>query len=164
MTRSLSSVFVIFMLIVLASCGFHLRGQATIPEHLKVIYIQGVEMNKNLGSELKKSLTRNGVTVVSESQKDSALLTIVEYKVDRRVLSVGSDAKVSEVELYGFVKFKVSDAQGRILSDEQKVEARRDFQFDQNQVIGTTEEGRSIRQQLDQQLVQSMLRRLAAIK
>ena len=164
MTRSLSSVFVIFMLIVLASCGFHLRGQATIPDHLKVIYIQGVEMNKNLGSELKKSLTRNGVTVVSESQKDSALLTIVEYKVDRRVLSVGSDAKVSEVELYGFVKFKVSDAQGRILSDEQKVEARRDFQFDQNQVIGTTEEGRSIRQQLDQQLVQSMLRRLAAIK
>jgi len=164
MTRSLSSVFVIFMLLVLASCGFHLRGQATIPDHLKVIYIQGVEMNKNLGSELKKSLTRNGVTVVSESQKDSALLTIVEYKVDRRVLSVGSDAKVSEVELYGFVKFKVSDAQGRILSDEQKVEARRDFQFDQNQVIGTTEEGRSIRQQLDQQLVQSMLRRLAAIK
>ncbi|HHA18081.1 MAG TPA: hypothetical protein ENK70_00025, partial [Methylophaga sp.] len=123
-----------------------------------------VEMNKELGSELKKSLTRNGVTVVSESQKDSALLTIVEYKVDRRVLSVGSDAKVSEVELYGFVKFKVSDAQGQILSDEQKVEARRDFQFDQNQVIGTTEEGSSIRQQLDQQLVQSMLRRLAAIK
>lgn len=164
MTRSLSSVFIVFMLIVLAGCGFHLRGQAIIPDHLKVIYIQGVEMNKDLGSELKKSLTRNGVTVVSESQKDSALLTIVEYKVDRRVLSVGSDAKVSEVELYGFVKFKVSDAQGQILSDEQKVEARRDFQFDQNQVIGTTEEGRSIRQQLDQQLVQSMLRRLAAIK
>lgn len=164
MTRSLSSVFVIFMLVLLASCGFHLRGQATIPEHLKVIYIQGVEMNKDLGSELKKSLTRNGVTVVSEIQKDSALLTIVEYKVDRRVLSVGSDAKVSEVELYGFVKFKVSDAQGQILSDEQKVEARRDFQFDANQVIGTTEEGSSIRKQLDQQLVQSMLRRLAAIK
>lgn len=164
MTRSLSSVFVIFILIVLAGCGFHLRGEAIIPDSLKVIYIQGIEMNKGLGRELKKSLTHNGVLVVSDYQQDSAILTIVEYKVDRRVLSVGSNAKVNEIELYGFVNFKVSDAEGRILSDQQHVEARRDLQFDQNQVIGTTEEARLLREQLDQQLVQSMLRRLAAIK
>lgn len=164
MTRSLSSVFVIFMLIVLAGCGFHLRGEAIIPDSLKVIYIQGVEMNRDLGRELKQSLTRNGVIVVSDYQQDSAILTIVEYKVDRRVLSVGSDAKVNEVELYGFAEFKVIDAEGQVLSDQQRVEARRDLQFDQNQVIGTTEEARLLRQQLDQQLVQSILRRLAAIK
>ncbi len=164
MTRSLSSVFVIFMLIALAGCGFQLRGEAIIPDSLKVIYIQGVEMNRDLGRELERSLTRNGVVVVSDYQKDSAILTIVEYKVDRRVLSVGSDAKVNEVELYGFAEFKVSDAEGHILSDQQRVEARRDLQFDQNQVIGTTEEARLLREQLDQQLVQSILRRLAAIK
>jgi LPS-assembly lipoprotein len=164
MMRCLSSVVVIFTLIALAGCGFHLRGEATIPDNLKVIYVQGVEMNKDLGRELKRNLTNNGVTVVSDYQKDSAILTVVEYKVDRRVLSVGSDAKVNEYELYGIVDFKISDAEGQLLSDQQRVEARRDFQFDENQVIGTTEEARLLREQIDQQLVQSMLRRLAAIK
>ncbi|HHA19376.1 MAG TPA: hypothetical protein ENK70_06695, partial [Methylophaga sp.] len=107
MMRSQSSVFIIFMLIMLAGCGFHLRGTAIIPDDLKVIYIQGVDTNKSLGLELKNSLIRNGVTVVNDYQKDSAILTILENKVERRVLSVGSDAKVNEYELFGFVKFKV---------------------------------------------------------
>ena len=164
MMLSLSNVVIIFMLMVIASCGFHLRGTAIIPDNLKVIYIQGIDTNKGLGRELKDSLVVNGVTVVNDYQKDSAILTILENKVERRVLSVGSDAKVNEYELFGFVEFKVSDAEGQTLSEQQRVEARRSFQFDQSQVLGSIEEGGLLRQQLDQQLVQSILRRLAAIK
>lgn len=164
MKRSLSNVFVGFLLIVIAGCGFQLRGAATFPDSLKTMYIQGINLKTGLGLELKRGLTRNGVTVVNHYQSGSAVLTILENKSERRVLSVDRTAKVSEYEIYNSVKFSVSDGQGQELSEAQTVEARRDYQFDQDQVLGKDEEERLLREQLDLQLVQSILRRLSALK
>ena len=164
MKRSMLNSFVVFSLIVLTSCGFHLRGAATLPDSLKVMYVQGVNLKKGLGLELKRGLTRNDVSVVEAYQDDSAVLTVLENKVERRVLSVGSDAKVSEYELYGTVKFSISDRNGQVLGENQQVEAQRDYQFDQDTVLGKEEEERLLREQLNQQLAQSILRYLSALK
>ncbi|MDH5357217.1 MAG: LPS assembly lipoprotein LptE [Gammaproteobacteria bacterium] len=164
MNRSLLSVFVGLSLFLLASCGFHLRGSATLPDSLKTMYVQGVNLQQGLGLELKRTLTRNGVTVVSDYQQGTAVLTVTENKVERRVLSVGSDAKVSEYGLHGLITFNVSDGQGQVLTKSQQVEAQRDYRFDQEQVLGKDEEERLLREQLDQQLVQGILRRLSALK
>lgn len=164
MNRSILTSFVVFSLIVLASCGFHLRGSADLVDSLKVMYIQGVNLKQGLGLELKRNLTRNDVSVLANYQEGSAVLTIVENKVERRVLSVGSDAKVSEYELFGTVKFNISDKNGQLLAENQQVEARRDYQFDQDQVLGKEEEEHLLREQLNQQLAQSIVRYLSALK
>ncbi len=164
MTRTLSNVLIGFVFVALAGCGFHLRGTATLPDALKTMYVQGVNLQQGLGLELKRSLTRNDVTVVNAYQEGSAVLTILEHKLERRVLSVGSDAKVSEYALHGWVSFKVSDGNGKVISDAQKVEAQRDYRFDQDQVLAKDEEERVLREQLNQQLVQSILRRLSVLK
>ena len=163
MKRYLLNRSVVFLVLVIAGCGFHLRGTATIPASLQTLYVQGVNMQQGLGLELKRGLTRNGVTVLSNYQQGSAVLTILDSKFQRRVLSVGSDAKVSEYELHGTVTFKVSDGEGKVLADSQTVEAQRDYQFDQNQVLGKDEEERLLKEQLNQQLVQSILRRLSVL-
>ena len=164
MNRSILTSFIVFSLIVLAGCGFHLRGTAIIPDGLKTMYIQGVNLKRDLGLELKRGLTRNDVTVLDSYQEGSAVLTILQHKIDRRVLSVGSDAKVSEYELYGTVKFSISDSSGQALAENQEVEARRDYRFDQEQVLASDEEERLLREQLNQQLAQGILRRLSVLK
>jgi len=164
MNRTLSNVLISFLFVALAGCGFHLRGSATLPNSLKTMYVQGVNLQQGLGLELKRGLTRNGVMVVNHYQEGSAVLTLLDNQFERRVLSVGSDAKVSEYGLHGWVSFKVSDGKGRVISDVQKVEAQRDYQFDQDQVLGKDDEERLLREQLNQQLVQSILRRLSALK
>ncbi|MDQ7072533.1 MAG: LPS assembly lipoprotein LptE [Gammaproteobacteria bacterium] len=163
MKRFLLKSSTVFLLLVIAGCGFHLRGSATLPVSLQTMYVQGVNMKQGLGLELKRGLTRNGVTVRNEYQQGTAVLTILDNRFQRRVLSVGSDAKVSEYELHGSVTFKVSDGDGKVLADSQTVEARRDYQFDQNQVLGKDEEERLLKEQLNQQLVQSILRRLSVL-
>jgi len=163
MKRYLLNIVVGFTLLAVAGCGFQLRGSANIPASLQTMYVQGVNMQQGLGLELKRGLTRNGVTVINDYQQDSAVLTILDNKFERRVLSVGSDAKVSEYELHGIVTFKVSDGEGKVLADSQTVEALRDYQFDQNQVLGKDEEERLLKEQLNQQLVQSILRRLSVL-
>ncbi|PHS67824.1 MAG: hypothetical protein COB23_09995 [Methylophaga sp.] len=164
MQRYLLSLFVGVSLIALAGCGYHLRGAAPLIDSLKTMYIQGVNLREGLGFELKRGLKRNDVNVVTDYQEGSAVMTVLENRIERRVLSVGPDAKVSEYELHGQVKFSVSDGEGKVLIDSQQVEARRDYQFDQDQVLGKDEEDRFLREQLNKQLVDSILRRLSALK
>jgi LPS-assembly lipoprotein len=92
------------------------------------------------------------------------VLKIIENKFNRRVLSVGSTAKVSEYELYALIRFSVLDAQGKTLAEGQSVEAQRDYQFNEGEVLGRESEEALLRDQLNKELVQSILRRLSAIK
>lgn len=164
MSRRLLNSFIGLLLISLAGCGFQLRGNAILPDSLQNMYVQGIDLNQGLGRDLKRGLVRNGVDVLENYQEGSSVMTILDYNLEQRVLSVGSDAKVSEYELYSYVIFKVSDGQGQILSDSQRVEAHRDYQFNQEQVLAMDEEQRLLREQLNQQLVQSILRHLSTLK
>tara|TARA_R110002049_G_scaffold29552_10_gene100420 strand:- start:889 stop:1383 length:495 start_codon:yes stop_codon:yes gene_type:complete len=164
MSRSLLNVFMGLLLVAIAGCGFQLRGAVPLPDSLKLMYVQGINVQQGLGLELKRGLIRNGIQVVDDYEKDSAILTVLENKFERRVLSVGNNAKVSEYELYSMLKFKVIDGQGKILVGPEQLEAIRDYQFDQTQVLSSDGEEAILREQLNQQLVDSLLRRLSAVK
>lgn len=164
MNRALLNVFMGVLLMAIAGCGFQLRGAVPLPDSLKLMYIQGINIQQGLGLELKRGLKQNGIQVVNDYEKNSAVLTILENKFERRVLSVGSNAKVSEYELYSLLTFKVTDGEGKIIVEPQDLEAIRDYQFDQTQVLSSDVEEASLREELNQQLVQSLLRRLTAVK
>lgn len=164
MMRVVTNLMVVLGLVILAGCGFHLRGEATLPESLKTMYLQGVNTQQGFGLELKRTLMRNGITVLPDYQKGSAVLTILKNRVDRRVLSVGANAKVSEYELDGEVQYKVIDGKGVVISEPQTVQAQRNYEFDQNQVLAMDEQESMLRDEINQQIVQSILRRLSALK
>ena len=126
--------------------------------------IEGVGLQRDIGLYLKRGLVSNGILVVDGENVDAAVLRITDNKFDRRVLSVGSSVKVSEYELLGEITFTVLDPEGKVLAAEQRVQAQRDYQFDEDEVLGRESEETLLRDQLNQQLVQSILRRLSFIK
>jgi LPS-assembly lipoprotein len=164
MSRSFLNIFMSLLLIAIAGCGFHLRGAVPLSDSLKLMYVQGINVQQDLGLTLKRGLQQNGVQVVDNYEKNSAVLTVLENKFERRILSVGNNAKVSEFELYGVLKFKITDGQGKLLIEPQQLEAIRDYQFDQTQVLSSDREEAILREQLNEQLVQSLLRRLSVVK
>jgi len=165
MSRVVSRIAWGVFLLMLAGCGFQLRGEASVPDSLKTLYIQGINTQQDtLGLQLKRALVRNGITVVDDYQEGAAIFTVLENRYDRRVLSVASNATVREFELDAWATFKVTDDKGNELSDVQRVEASRDYQFDRNQILAMDEQERVLREDLNKQMVQSILRRLSAIK
>jgi LPS-assembly lipoprotein len=148
----------------LVGCGFHLRGAADISDSLKTMRIEGIGLQRDLGLYLKRGLVSNGIVVVDGENTDTAVLKITNNKYDRRVLSVGSDAKVNEYELYREISFLVIDAKGNALGKEQQVAAQRDYQFGEDEVLGAEAEEALLRDQMNKQLVQTILRRLSFIK
>lgn len=164
MNRVASKLFMGILLLVLAGCGFQLRGEASVPDALKTMYIQGVNTQQDyLGLQLKRSLIRNGIQVLDEYQEGAAIFTVLENRYERHVLSVGGDAKVSEYELEAWVVYRVTDDKGELLGEQQRVEARRDYQFDRTQILAMDEQERVLREDLNKQIVQSILRRLSAL-
>jgi LPS-assembly lipoprotein len=105
---------------MLMACGFHLRGAASVPDTVKTIYIQGVNIRDEFGLHLKRNLTRNGITVVSDYREGAALMSFTRNRLERRVMTVGvQTAKVAEYELILEVEFDVSDAnQNKLIENE----------------------------------------------
>jgi len=163
MSRSLSNVILGLLLVVIAGCGFHLRGSESLPDSLKIMYIQGVNVQQGLGLELKRSLVANDVRIMSYYQTGLAVLTVLDTKFERRVLSVGSDTKVSEYQLYGSLRYKLTDNTNYVIIESESLEAVRDYRFDQNQVLAADQEEAQLRQALNEQLVRSLLRRLSVL-
>ena len=164
MKRIVSNSFIAFLLMLLIGCGFHLRGAIDYSDSLKSVHIEGMSLQRGIGLYLKRGLRSNGIEVLEKFQHGSTVLKVIEIKHDRRVLSVGSDAKVSEYGLYSSISFSLVDSQGKILTGSQQVQAQRDFQFNENQVLARESEEASLRSHLNKELVQGVLRRLSAIK
>jgi LPS-assembly lipoprotein len=165
MNRVVLSGFLGLLMLSLTACGFQLRGSASVPEALKTLYIQGVNTRQDeFGIELKRALIRNDIRVVEDYEEGAALFTVLENRYERHVLSVGSDAKVREFEVETWVVYQISDENGELIGNKQRVEARRDYQFDRGQILAMDEQERVLRDDLNKQMVQSILRRLSAMK
>lgn len=159
----LKKLLVASLSLLIVACGFQLRGAAELPQSIQTMYIQGINMRQGLGIELKRTLRRNGINVIDDYAEGAAVLSFTSNHYERRVLSVGGNAKVSEYELIQTVVFQLSDDQQNKLIENERFEARRDYQFDQEQALASDGEERLLREDMDKQLSQAILRRLSAL-
>lgn len=159
----LKKLLVASLSLLIVACGFQLRGAAELPQSIQTMYIQGINMRQGLGIELKRTLRRNGINVIDDYAEGAAVLSFTANHYERRVLSVGGNVKVSEYELIQTVVFQLSDGQQNKLIENERFEARRDYQFDQEQALASDGEERLLREEMDKQLSQAILRRLSAL-
>ncbi len=145
--------------ISLAGCGFHLRGAVELPPQMARTYIQGDPYGA-LERGLRAQLQAAGARVVDEAAGATATLRVAAKHWQRRVLSVGADAKVSEYELSYRVTFSVQGREGDILIPPEEVSVVRDFRFDPNDVLGKTGEQGLLREEMERDMVQAIMRRI----
>ncbi|MDX1572841.1 MAG: LPS assembly lipoprotein LptE [Methylophaga sp.] len=164
MPKALKLSLLGLLTMLLVACGFQLRGAADVPESIQTLYMQGINIRDGFGLQLKRTLERNGIDVLSEYQEGAALMSFTTNSLQRRVLSVGvQTAKVSEYELILEVVFDLSDADQNKLIENERFEARRDYQFDPQSVLGRDAEEELLLAEMNDQISQAILRRLSAL-
>lgn len=156
--------FVILSLLlglILAGCGFHLRGQARLPAAMNKTYLTGqLSQNQPLMVLLKQSLQDNGVTLVNVKSQASAILTIVSSHVSKRELTVSSLRKATSYELKKTVVFKVHSVEGHWSIAPQTVSVRRSYSISNSQLQSEGEEERILEKQMNRELIELILLRL----
>ncbi len=146
--------------ISLTACGFHLRGVASLP--FESILIQGNA--PIISGQLREALAASGVKVVSGVEQAELQLELLGDSNEKRILSLGGTGLVQEYELFYRLNFRVREPSSELWGPVQVVERRRDFSYDDSQVLAKQLEEVQIYKDMRDDVVRELTRRLAAQK
>ena len=146
--------------LMLSACGFELRGAADLA--FKSIYIQGP--NYTVSKDLRKALAINDVTIVNNAKDADLLLEFLSETYDRRILSLSGRGRVTEYELLYNLNFRIREAGSELWGPVQTIEGRRDFSYDDTQVLAKSYEETRLREDMQADAVREIMRRLTAQK
>jgi LPS-assembly lipoprotein len=159
--RALAAVL---LALALSACGFQLRGsggQYTLPFHS--LYV-GFSDTSALGTELKRNLRGGGTVVATDAKAADALFDVLAETRNKSILSLNSQGRVREYLLTYTLQFRVRDAKGAELLGPTEISLKRSYTFNESQVLAKESEESLLYRDMQTDLVQQILRRLAAIK
>ena len=152
----------------LSACGFHLRGDGghyTLP--FPTMYI-GLPESSPLAIDLKRNIRVNGNTTVVNSPKDAdgvvEVLSNPETTKTKTILSLNSNGRVRQYLLQYTIVFRVLDRQGNELLGPTTISLSRPIDFNETQLLAKEQEEALLYKDMQTDLVQQMMRRMAAVK
>jgi LPS-assembly lipoprotein len=148
--------------LLLSSCGFQLRGPPELPPQMERTYLTGIAAEHGFARELSTLLTAGGITLVDSRQASTAEFRVRRLESDRRVLSVGGDARVSEYELYLVLEYEVRGRGDEWALEPVTLNITREYVHDPLQVLSQSEQERSLREAMHRDLAQVVMFRLQA--
>lgn len=147
--------------LLLGGCGFKLRGPQ--PLAFSTLYV-GADPNSPLGAGLRRQIPTSGTTVIVEDPAAAeARLEILRDVRSREILSLSGAGKVREYQLGQTITFRLVDREGTELLPTTSVSARREYNFDDSQVIAKEQEEVLLYRDMERDLQQQLMRRLAAV-
>lgn len=152
-------VIAILLAALISACGFQLRGQHKLPAGMEKVFIQG-ESSGLLLRHLKQSLQRSGATVTGIIDNATAVITLYRETTNRSVLSVASNARVREYQSRYNLIYSVRLKTGKVLIEKNTISLRRDFSFNEVDVLGKEREETTLQHDMQYQAAQTILRRL----
>ncbi|RJG03796.1 LPS assembly lipoprotein LptE [Noviherbaspirillum sedimenti] len=148
----------------LSACGFRLRGAEQTRLPFKTIYLAFAE-NSPLGVELRRYIRASGSTEIASDRKAAeAVLEPLSEQRTESVLSLNSQGRIRELSLFYYFGFRVLDGSGQQLLEPTDIVLKRDMSFNEAAVLAKEGEKAMLYRDMQSDLVQQILRRLAAIK
>jgi LPS-assembly lipoprotein len=148
-------------LVVLAGCGFQLRGSADVP--FQTLYIPNAV--GGIALDLKRSIqAATSAKVVDDPKGADALLQFSHEVRDREILSLTAAGRVREYRLRYRVGFRVHDGKGNEFVPPSSLELTRDISFNDAQVLAKEAEEELLFRDMQNDMVQQILRRLSAAR
>ena len=153
-------VAIVLLGLVTAACGFQLRGQAKLP--FETLYV-AIPQISPLGIELKRNIIAGTHTrLVNTPGEAQAILDLTSEERGKSILSFDTSGRVREFQLRYRVGFRVHDARGRDYLPQSEIRVTRDISFNDAQVLSKESEELLLFRDMQNDMVQQILRRLAA--
>jgi LPS-assembly lipoprotein len=145
----------------LAACGFQLRGIASLP--FETLYVPNA--TGGIALDLKRSIQSGTATkVVDDPKAAQALLQFTEETRAKEILSLTGGGRVREFRLVYRVGFRVSDGKGGDFLAPSTVSLSRDVTYDDTVVLAKEAEEQLLFREMQADMVQQIMRRIAAVQ
>jgi LPS-assembly lipoprotein len=154
-------VVAVGLALALASCGFHLRGNASFP--FSTIYVNA-PTSPPMSTELTRTLSSGSAKVVDTATAAEVVLEVPVVVDDKDVLSLSSGGAVREYQLVKRVQFRLRGKEGGDWMPAGEIVIRRSYTFNETQVLARDLQEQRLLREMQTDAVQQLMRRLQAAR
>ena len=155
----MSRALLLAALVLLAGCGFKLRGTAEVP--FQTLYIPG--SSGGIALDLKRNIQAGtAARVVDDPKQADAILEFSEESRQKDILSLTGTGRVREFQLRYRVGWRVHDGRGGTYVPQNTIQLTRDVTFNDAEVLAKEAEEQLLFRDMQTDMVQQIMRRLAA--
>ena len=152
--------------LLLAGCGFKLRGVQQFS--FRSLYI-AAPPSSPLARELRRTLQGAGDTVQvltepAQQPQAEAILEVLSEQQERTVVGLNASGQVRELQLRLRLRFKLRTPLGEEWIPETELLQQRDISYNETIALAKEAEEALLYRNMQPDLVQQLLRRLAAVK
>ena len=152
---------ILLFTISLAGCGFQLRGAAKLP--FDTVYVAAA--GGGIALDLKRNIQAGtDAKVVDDAKQAQALLQFTREERQKVILSLTATGRVREFQLHYIVGFRVVDNKGDVYVPQSTIELTRDITFNDADVLAKESEEQLLYRDMQNDMVQQIMRRLAAAR
>jgi LPS-assembly lipoprotein len=151
---------------LLGACGFKLRGSASFSYAFQSLF-SGFIPTSTLGQEFKRQGTAQGLQVLdaaADANKAQVVLRVHQELRERAAVGAGVAGQVNALQLRLRFKFSLFTAQGKTLLDEVELFQQRELSYSESAALAKEAEEQLLYSDMQVDMVQQFLRRLAAVK
>ncbi len=165
MTRRLFASLLCVLLLALAGCGFGLRQPYNFA--FASLY-SGVAPTSSIGLELRRQLRSSEqleyITDAARQKEAQVVLDILSEQRVKTVVGVSATGQVREFQLRLTLKFRLRTPLGKELIPETELVQQRSLSYDEAFALAKEAEEALLYRNMQGDMVQQILRRLAAVK
>ena len=152
-------IIVLLVLLMITSCGFHMRGMTEIS--FKTVSLEGKELS--FTKNLKKVLNSNKVAIILPSENPELRVELIGEESEKRILSLSGQGLVREYEIFYRVRYRIKTTDSETWSQENILETRRDFTYSDSNLIGKEEEERQLNESMRNEAITNLFNQIQLI-
>lgn len=157
-------LLLILLAFSLASCGFQLRQSVSLPDTLQPVKINAAS-NSQTAVLLSQRLSEQGVTTTQDADQAKLLIELSQEQQNERTISVSAlSTTLKEVELTHQLFLQLRKPDGTVLIKKKPLRLVREFIYDEQAVLAQATEKQVLRDDMQQEILAHILRRLSRAK
>lgn len=146
--------------VLLAGCGFQLRGSATLP--FNTLYVEAPRTSL-FANQLRRVIGFGSQTRITNNPAEAdATLQVVHELREKEILSLSAGGRVRELQLRYRVQYQVFDKDKKPLAPPGEIVLRRDYAFNDQEQLSKEAEEALLYRDMQTDAVQQLVRRLQA--
>jgi len=157
----LERILLVLSMVLLTACSYHLKGAYKIPIELKSAYLEGGRLP--LREQLLKIVRPLDRRFASTPEQSKLIIRIINEQADSRVLSLNIQGRANERELSYQLDYELAHPDNTLMLARQSLEIKREFFFNQQDIIASENEERVIRDEMYQQAAASIVNRVRVV-
>ena len=155
------SLCALVVALLLAACGFQLRGAAELP--FETLFVDAPPTSV-FATQLRRVIGSGSRTRVTNRQAEAdATLQVLSEAREKEILSLSAGGRVREFQLRYRVTYRVFDRAQNAMSPQSEIVMRRDFSFNDQDHLSKESEEALLYRDMQTDAVQQLLRRLQAV-